>query len=1187
MRKSSHFITMAAILLGLAACSLEEDNFRPEPGDEEPGLITISGEISQVYQTRANDSGFADKDGIGVYIVDYSGGEAGTLKRSGNRADNVKFTFDESAYKWTPARDIYWKDKETHIDVYGYYPYASIENVNEYAFEVQKDQSTEAINGKFGGYEASDFLWGKAENAAPTDRIVRLSFAHKMAGVRVSLVKGTGFSDDEWTAASKEALILNTKRNATIDLATGVVTATGEDGGTGIIPYRNGEDFRAVVVPQEVAAGTPVISVTVAGVSYKFSRSEAMTFTASKQHNFTITVNKKAQGDFEFKLSGESITAWENDTVSHDATTREYVVINVETPGTLDECIEAAGKDPTKLRNLKLTGKINSRDMAIMRFVMTRLSALNMKEVEIAKGEGGQLTVEDGYSGSEGGYAANEEGEIPNYAFNGKKTLTSLVLPDKLMKIGGSRGGGRGAFNGCENLSGSLIIPEGVVEIEPAAFGGCSGLTGQLVLPSTLKILGDADICYVPGYDGVFANCNFVSEIRLPEGLEELGAGTFYGCKNLYGEIILPEGLKAIGEGAFEGCKNLTGSITIPQGVTLIPNNCFNGTWLGGTLTLHEGIISIGDGAFANTGLKGELILPENLEAISTSAFYNCDFSGNLVLPKGLFSIGDRAFAYNWRLTGVLEIPENVISIGAGAFAKCRSLEGVIFPKGLESIRYQAEYYEDGGAFQDCFGINKMVCKGTIPPYIQDGAFNGVAKDNFTVEVPEEAVILYQNEPGWSDFKRISAYRNLVIRPSVATALNTRVSRDLVLNADDEWIVESQPDWVTLSQTEGKGKAELKLEFQQMPAGSNREGKIVFKLKDKDYRTTCYVTQYDYGYAEDEIVTLQKATKGGGINLVFLGDGYNAKDISEGLLMRNIKEAVGHYFSIEPYKTYKDYFNVYTGIAVSPESGIGGVNTIIYNRFNTSAKGGVALGGRNGESDYNEIFKYSCKAPTVNESNLNQTLIVIVPNTTDYGGICYMYDGGEAIAYCPMSDYGYPLDFRGVIQHEAGGHGFGKLGDEYIYHNAFIDACGCTCCGHVYEFNGAKAKGWYENLSLSGKMNEVPWSHLIFDEKYSKIVDIYEGGFMHSRGVYRSEYNSCMNNDIPYYSTISREAIVRRIMEYAGEEYSFEKFTANDNIENLPETATAATKASPFSFSVSGRAHQHEPVFMGKRPTLK
>ena len=483
------------------------------------------------------------------------------------------------------------------------------------------------------------------------------------------------------------------------------------------------------------------------------------------------------------------------------------------------------------------------------------------------------------------------------------------------------------------------------------------------------------------------------------------------------------------------------------------------------------------------------------------------------------------------------------------------------------------------GAFFACFGLNKIVCKAEFPPEVAFDAFADVPKDNFTVEVPESAVAQYQTAKGWNEFKRISAYRNLVIRPSVATALNTKTTRELILDADDEWEVESMPGWVTLSQKEGKGKTLLKLEFLQMPKGKNREGKIVFKLKGKDYRTTCNLTQYDCSYAEDEIITLRKASKGNGINLVFLGDGFSAKDISEGQLMNTVREAAGHFFSIEPYKTYKEYFNVYTGIAVSPESGIGGVNTIIYNKFNTSAKGGATLGGRYGESDYNEIFKYACKAPTVNEENLNRTLIVIIPNTSDYGGITYMYDGGAAIAYCPMSDYGYPLDFRGVVQHEAGGHGFGKLGDENIYINAFIDDVG--------EFNNAKMKGWYENLSLSGKMNEVPWSHLIFDEKYSKFVDIFEGGFKYTRGVYRSEYNSCMNNDIPYYSTISREAIVKRIMEYAGEEYSFEKFVANDIIDAQPESASATTKASPFTFSASGGAHQNGPVFMGKRPVIK
>ena len=129
----------------------------------------------------------------------------------------------------------------------------------------------------------------------------------------------------------------------------------------------------------------------------------------------------------------------------------------------------------------------------------------------------------------------------------------------------------------------------------------------------------------------------------------------------------------------------------------------------------------------------------------------------------------------------------------------------------------------------------------------------------------------------------------------------------------------------------------------------------------------------------------------------------------------------------------------------------------------------------------------------------------------------------------------------------------------------------------------AKAKGWYPNLSLSGKMNEVPWSHLIFHDKYKQIVDIFEGGFMHTRGVYRSEQNSCMNNDIPYYSTISREAIVKRIMEIAGETYTFEDFVANDVMD--ASTVDMTRSAIPELISKASM-YQHAPVMMGKRPKL-
>ena len=209
----------------------------------------------------------------------------------------------------------------------------------------------------------------------------------------------------------------------------------------------------------------------------------------------------------------------------------------------------------------------------------------------------------------------------------------------------------------------------------------------------------------------------------------------------------------------------------------------------------------------------------------------------------------------------------------------------------------------------------------------------------------------------------------------------------------------------------------------------------------------------------------------------------------------------------------------------------------------------------------------------------------MVANTTDYGGICYMYEDGLALAYCPMSNYGYPLDFRGVIQHEAGGHGFGKLLDEYIYHNEFIDGCSCSCCPHDSELAMAKAMGWGRNLSLTGKMSEVDWAHLIFHPKYSAFVDVFEGGYMHTRSVYRSEQNSCMNNDIPYYSTISRQAIVERIKALAGEPFDFDEFVEKDVLVSFGTFATRSFIPGQ-TYVPMGQAHS-APKFMGERPAIK
>ena len=67
-------ITAAASLL-LTSCFSDEGII--EPGNQDKYKINLSGEISQIYQTRVNDEGFCNGDEVGIYVVDYNGAEPG------------------------------------------------------------------------------------------------------------------------------------------------------------------------------------------------------------------------------------------------------------------------------------------------------------------------------------------------------------------------------------------------------------------------------------------------------------------------------------------------------------------------------------------------------------------------------------------------------------------------------------------------------------------------------------------------------------------------------------------------------------------------------------------------------------------------------------------------------------------------------------------------------------------------------------------------------------------------------------------------------------------------------------------------------------------------------------------------------------------------------------------------------
>lgn len=1112
----------AAVLL-LAGCS-EHESLQQDTGKRV--RIDIRGEVRQEYVTRANDGGFADGDNIGVFIVNRDEGNAVALSAEGNHADNVKFTYDASSGLWTGAYDLYWKDLRTSVDAYSYYPFSSsLSSVDAFPLTIRDKQQGEADGEALSGYEASDFLWAKAENVAPGNTI-NLKHQHVMAGVQVILEQGSGFTTDSWSALQKIVLIENTRVNAQVNLSTGAVSLADETVKT-IIPQQNGSVWRAVVAPQTIAANTLLLSVTVDGTSYEFKRSSQTILQPGKLHKFTIKVDKREpSGDYEFTLISEAITPWENDKESHNGAAREYITINVEEGEYLGDIIEGMKLDPAEIVNLKLTGTIKgNQSFDYIMEKMKGIEALNMKELRTK-----DIRIrywESGWGDIPYGFKEVDDDWIPS--MNMMYYLSYIVWPDSVKGIC--------SFEGS-NLRGSLIFPEGLKYIY-GTFGGTSGfynsqtpaLSGELYIPSTVVYIAD----------GAFGGTALSGEVVLPEKMIYLGNNAFGGCEFLTGRIHIPEGLDVLNK-AF--APNMTAKVVqIPQGIKKV-----NG--IGGkpaSVIFPEGVEVIGNEAFWGvSSLQGDLKLPSTIKTIGRVAFSGTNIS-HVSLPENLEVIYDNTFSDCKFLQDTLTIPSSVIRIEENAFAGCEKLDALIIPKGVEEIK--------GGAFGGCHSLYYIQCLKPEPPVLASDAFNGVEKNECALVVPEGSVNAYRNAEGWKEFKRISAYQNFICRPMQAKLLNKGNTRTIVLNSDGNWEITSCPDWIHPSMTSGFKKTEMTVTIDALARGSaDREGSIIFTLKDKtdddgnaitcDYK----VRQFNYEYDEDGQAQLQKATKGKGINIVFVGDGYDAEDIAKGSFLQDMKEGMEYFFAVEPYKTYKEYFNVYADFAMSYESGVcSNVNIWRQTKFGTTY--GSGANGRLGINDA-DVFNYVLNDVTgsaITSRNVDQSLIICVPNDDAYEGVTAMYSSGAAIAFVPHSRFDYPNDYRGLIQHEAGGHGFGKLGDEYIYHRDNIWTCPCICCAHADHVAADKALGWYRNLSLNGKYKEIDWTHLIFDSRYGDIVDIYEGAYMHGRGIYRSEVNSCMNNNVPYYNTISRQAIVERIMEYSGGTFDFETFVSKDS----------------------------------------
>ena len=78
-----------------------------------------------------------------------------------------------------------------------------------------------------------------------------------------------------------------------------------------------------------------------------------------------------------------------------------------------------------------------------------------------------------------------------------------------------------------------------------------------------------------------------------------------------------------------------------------------------------------------------------------------------------------------------------------------------------------------------------------------------------------------------------------------------------------------------------------------------------------------------------------------------------------------------------------------------------------------------------------------------------------------------------------------------------------------------------------------------------------------------------------------------LNNNIPYYSAISRQEIVERIKRYAGEEFDLNEFYANDVLDMQGNITGRTRSIEENAITLTGAGKQMPPKFMGDKPQLK
>ena len=178
------------------------------------------------------------------------------------------------------------------VSIYAYAPWNggwSFGNAN--TFTVASDQSGEE------GYLASDLLYGlpvATNPVAPTSEAVSMQFCHQLVRLAVTVRVNSSMTDglEDATVA-----IRNILPSTTMNLSDGTVGQAQGDatdiliGKSVAISAGSSATFYGIIVPQEIAAGATLLTVSSGDNVWTLSFTEALTLIGGNSYETTISVS--------------------------------------------------------------------------------------------------------------------------------------------------------------------------------------------------------------------------------------------------------------------------------------------------------------------------------------------------------------------------------------------------------------------------------------------------------------------------------------------------------------------------------------------------------------------------------------------------------------------------------------------------------------------------------------------------------------------------------------------------------------------------------------------------------------------------------------------------------------------------------------------------------------------------------